>query len=178
MENKNDYFETVLIAGMILLVGEVACGQATVVMMTGLAVAGLLGLYAGYRLLTGDKPRARSSAVKGLVFVGMFLAALGLDVANKKIAMSRAETIIAACRAYKDKTGAYPQTLQVLVPEYMKAVPRAKYTVLWSAFHYRDGRLAWMLVPMTVMPSYDLNAGKWSFAAEEALPAVLGNLKG
>ena len=177
MENKNDYFETALIAGMILLIGEVVCGQTTVVMMTGLAVAAVLGLLAAYRLIKGEKGRAVSVAVKALIFVGMFLVATGLDVANKKIAMSRAETIIAACRSYKDKTGAYPETLQALVPEYLKAVPRAKYTVLWSAFHYREGRLAWMLVPMTVMPSYDLNAGKWSFAAQDALPVVLGKLK-
>lgn len=177
MENKNDHIETALIAGMILLVGEVVCGQATVVMMTGVAVAAVLGLLAAYRLIKGEKGRTVSVAVKALVFVGMFLVATGLDVANKKIAMSRAETIIAACGAYKSKTGAYPETLQALVPEYLKAVPRAKYTVLWSAFHYREGRLAWMLVPMTVMPSYDLNTGKWSFSARDALPVVLGKQK-
>ncbi len=177
MGNTQDFYETALIAGMILLVGEVVCGQATVVIMTGLAVAAILGLLVAYRLIKGEKGRAGSVAVKALVFVGLFLIALGLDVANKKIAMSRAETIIAACRSYKDKTGAYPETLQALVPEYMTTVPRAKYTVLWNTFHYHEGRLAWMLVPMTVMPSYDLSAGKWSFAAQDALPVVLGKAR-
>lgn len=177
MENKKDYFETALIASLIIVVGELVCGQTFVVIMTELAVAVVLGLLAAYRLIRGDKDRAASSGAKALVFTGLFLVGMGLDFANKKIAMSRAETIIAACGAYKSKTGAYPETLQALVPEYMKAVPRAKYTVLWSAFHYREGRLAWMLVPMTVMPSYDLNAGKWSFAAQDALPVVLGKLK-
>lgn len=177
MKTTNDYAETALIAGMIILVGEVVCGQATIVMMTGLAAAAGLGLLAAYRLIRGEKGRAGAVAVKALVFVGLFLVALGLDVANKKIAMSRAETIIAACGAYKNKTGAYPETLQALVPEYMTTVPRAKYTVLWSAFHYGEGRLTWMLVPMTVMPSYDLNAGKWSFAANDAMPIVLKKLK-
>jgi hypothetical protein len=178
MNNDNNYFETALIAGMIVLIGEAVCGQATVAAMIELAVAAALGLLAAVRLAKGEKLRARSAAVKALVFVGLFLVGTGLDVANKKIAMSRAETIIAACRTYKDKTGAYPETLQVLVPQYLPSIPRAKYTVLWGSFHYGEGRLAWMLIPMTVMPSYDLNAGKWSFAAQDALPAVLGKLKG
>jgi len=178
MSIEKDHLETALIAAMILLIGAGVCGQSTVVMMTGLAVAAALSLLAGYRFIRGEKGKAGSSATKALIFAGMVLATLCLDVINKKVAMSRAETIIAACRSYKDKTGAYPQTLQVLVPEYLKAIPRARYTVLWSAFHYREARLAWMLVPMTVMPSYDLNAGKWSFAAQEAMPAVLGHSKG
>lgn len=174
MNNSEGLIETALIGTAILLIGQAVCGQAAVVMGTEAAIAAGLGLLAGYRFMRGAKEKAGASAAKALMFAGMFIAALGLDAANKSIAMSRAETIIAACRSYKDKTGAYPETLQVLVPEHLKSVPRAKYTVLWSAFHYRNGRLAWMLVPMTVMPSYDLNAGKWSFAAREAMPAVLG----
>lgn len=174
MGRSNDMLETALIAGLIVLAGELVCGQAVVVMMTGLTAAAGLGLLAAYRRLRGDGARAGSAGAKALIFAGMFLVALGLDVANKTIARGRAETIIAACRSYKDKTGAYPETLQALVPDYLKAVPRARYSVLWSAFHYGEGRLAWMVVPMTVMPSYDLNAGTWSFAANDALPAVLG----
>ena len=178
MKNQKEHFETALIASMIIVVGELVCGQTFVVIMTELAVAAVLGLLAAYRLVRGDKGRAASAGAKALVFAGLFLVGMGLDFANKKIAMSRAETIIAASRAYKDKTGAYPKTLQALVPEYLEAVPRAKYTVLWSKFHYADGRLAWMLAPMTVMPSYDLNTGNWSFSPREAIPVVLGRLKG
>jgi len=173
MKNTNDLIETALIAGLILLVGETVCGQTVVVLMTGAAVAAGLGLLAAYRFVKGQKKPAGAGAAKALIFAAMTVVALGMDFANKTIARGRAEDIIAACRSYKDKTGAYPETLQALVPEYLKAVPRAKYTVLWGAFHYGEGRLAWMLVPMTVMPSYDLNAGKWSFAANDALPAVL-----
>ena len=182
MENKinrsSGGFETMLTAGTIMLVGEVVCGQATVVMMTGLALAAVLGMTAAYRFMRSEGDRAGNAAAKALIFAGLFLVALGFDVANKKIAMSRAETIIAACRAYKAKTGAYPETLRALVPEYLPAVPRARYTVLWSSFHYGEGRLAWMLVPMTVMPSYDLNAGTWSFAAQDALRAVFTKQNG
>lgn len=177
MENRNDLFETSLIAGLIVLAGDLVCGQGVVVMMTGLTAASGLGLLAAYRLIKGDKGGSKTAGAKALIFAGMILVALGIDAANKAIARSRAETIIAACRSYKDRTGAYPETLQTLVPEYLKAVPRARYSVLWSAFHYGEGRLAWMVVPMTVMPSYDLNTGNWSFAAREALPAVLGRHK-
>lgn len=176
MENKNEFLETALIAGMIILVGEVVFGQAALAGMTELAAAGALLLLAAGRVLKGDKARARGAAFKALIFAALFVAGTALDVANKKIASSRAETIIAACRAYKGKTGAYPASLQALVPEYLPSVPRAKYTVLWGTFSYGEGRLAWMVVPMTLMPSYDLNAGKWSFALNDALPAVMGRL--
>lgn len=172
MKSTNDHAETVLIAGLILIVGETVCGQTVVVLMTGAAVAAGLGLLASYRYIKGGKKPA--GAAKALIFAAMTVVALGMDFANKTIARGRAEDIIAACRSYKDKTGAYPETLQALVPDYLKSVPRAKYTVLWSSFHYGEGRLAWMIVPMTVMPSYDLDAGSWSFAARDALPAVLG----
>lgn len=174
MENNKDYFETILIAGAILLVGSAVLGQAVVIEFAELSVAAVLGLLAAYRFGRGEKGRAGQAAGKAVIFFGAFVAGLGLDIANKKIAMSRAETIITACRAYKDKTGAYPETLQALVPEYLKSVPRAKYTVLWGKFHYGEGRLAWTATPMTVLPSFNLNAGRWSFVLQEALPLVLG----
>lgn len=177
MKKINDQLETILIAGLILLVGETVCGQTVVVLMTGAAVAAGLGLLAAYRFMRGEKKPAGAGAAKALIFAAMVLVALGMDFANKTVARGRAEDIIAACRSYKDKTGAYPETLHALVPEYLKAVPRAKYTVLWSAFQYGEGRLAWMIVPMTVMPSYDLNSGKWSFAVADALPAILKKSK-
>lgn len=174
MDDKKDYFEAVLIAGVMLLVGSAVLGQPVVVEMSTLAVAAVLGLLSAYRFIKADRPRAGSAARKALIFVGTFAVGIGLDIANKKIAMSRAETIITACRAYKARTGAYPDTLQALVPGYLKAIPRAKYTVLWGKFHYGEGRLAWTVIPMTVMPSFDLNVGEWSFSLQNALPVVLG----
>lgn len=178
MKNNREYLETALIAGVIVLVGSVVLGQATVVALTQLAVAAALGLFALVRRLGGDKDGAGAAVVKTLIFIGLFLIGTAFDAVNKRTAMSRAEKIITACRAHKDKTGVFPESLQALVPDYLDAVPRAKYTVLWGKFHYGEGRLAWMLVPMTVMPSYDLNAGRWSFSPREAIATVLGKLEG
>lgn len=174
MESKAGLAETALIAGLIVLVGDVVCSQGQAAALIELSAAGVMGLLAATRYLRGQRGGAAVNGAQALVFAAFLVAALGFDVLNNRVARSRAEKIVDACAAYKAKTGGYPQTLRALVPDCIKEVPRAKFTVLWSAFHYGEGKMAWTVVPLAVMPSYDFGAGKWGFGLKDALPAVLG----
>lgn len=54
---------------------------------------------------------------------------------QEKIALSHAAIIIQACERYRTDNGTYPKELPDLVPRYLSAVPRAKYS-LESNFIY------------------------------------------
>jgi hypothetical protein len=56
-----------------------------------------------------------------------------------RTARSRAETVVAACKAYRTANGAYPDDLQQLVPRFLPSVPRAKYTLGLGNFVYTKG---------------------------------------
>ena len=73
---------------------------------------------------------------KALIYLAMFLLTMGVCQANDYLAKKRAEMIIAVTGAYMQKNGAYPRTLSDLVPEFIPAIPPAKYTLNTSGFTY------------------------------------------
>ena len=76
----------------------------------------------------------------GLYFVSIPVMLLWI-AGNNRIANDRAWEIIAACRRFEHAHGAFPRTLDELVPDYLPHVPRAKYTFgHWGEFEYRAHR--------------------------------------
>ena len=77
---------------------------------------------------------------KRLVIMGIYATMVILVFAsnhlNNVIAKNRAEVIIKACEQYKLKNGVYPPELSVLVPEFLKEIPTAKYTFVSNQFRY------------------------------------------
>ena len=53
-----------------------------------------------------------------------------------RIAEANAGRVIKACRDYRVAHGDYPTQLDILVPDYLDSVPRAKYCVMWGDFVY------------------------------------------
>lgn len=51
-------------------------------------------------------------------------------------ARSNAEALIAACRAFQAKHGQLPETLEALVPEFLPALPPARYDGPHFGFQY------------------------------------------
>ncbi len=62
--------------------------------------------------------------------------ALSYNVINNQIAQGRAEELVRNINQYHNDRGAYPETLQDLVPDYAEAVPVAKYTLFFGEFWY------------------------------------------
>ena len=78
-----------------------------------------------------------------------------------------AADIIAACDAYKGRHGVLPATLQQLVPEFLPAVPLAKYTLSYGAFTYSaasDGAhtLMYVTLPPFGRRVYHFEQRSWS----------------
>jgi len=106
---------------------------------------GWLAAIVGLGMLLGSPSPAAiakhsEQSLRHLARVAIFLAAallvFGLNWANNLIAERRFEMLITSIKAFKHEHQRYPAKLDELVPEFLDHVPRAKYTLGFSAFHY------------------------------------------
>ncbi|HKM90526.1 MAG TPA: hypothetical protein VJX29_07925 [Candidatus Acidoferrales bacterium] len=83
-----------------------------------------------------DLPRAgqlaRHAAIYGLAAV----ASICFNIWNDTAAVRRAGQVVEACREFQAKNHRWPATLEELTPEFLPAVPRANYTLLFGDFQY------------------------------------------
>ena len=86
-----------------------------------------------------------------------------------RMALANAERIINACTQYRDANGTYPMTLDILVPQYLHSVPRAKYALMLGEFRYTgfndEPTLMWVAIPPF---------GHWDYRFEKARWVYLG----
>lgn len=76
------------------------------------------------------------SCIKFIAICAFLVAVVfGITKANNRLAQDRAEIMVSAVRAFHAKYQYYPDDLGQLVPEFIDAVPRAKYE-LWGDFFY------------------------------------------
>jgi hypothetical protein len=83
-----------------------------------------------------DRERIKLLASKAGIYAIMIALIIGANSLNNMIAEKRAKDIIAACEQFKTKNGRYPDKLSELVPEYLPAIPAAKYSLMGSSFRY------------------------------------------
>ncbi len=101
--------------------------------------------------------------------IGIYIGAVVIVVAyiniNNNNARQRAEPVIAAVNAYQAQHRRYPDTLEALVPQFLPAVPRARFT--WVAGEYvyrnRDERpyLMYSRIPPYSVSQYHFETGAW-----------------
>ncbi len=86
---------------------------------------------------------------------------------NNEVARERAEQLVRAIESYRTVTGRYPAELGELVPGYVQAVPRAKFTLSFNRFIYLNGddriSLAYTDVPPFGRPYYDFRGRAWRY---------------
>lgn len=84
---------------------------------------------------------------------------------NNRLAHSRADSLIAAIAHYRAVAGDYPQTLGDLVPTYIDAVPRARYSLTFNRFSYRhthaEAALAYADVPPFGRAIFEFGPQRW-----------------
>ena len=127
--------------------------------LLSLAVAGI-----GFVLLTigarwsavkgGAAPRARNRARRAGMYVVLGIATVATMQFHMATAMSHALRVIDASRAYQAKHGRLPDRLDELVPEFLPAVPRAKYTIQWGTFTYMKGSEQSHTLMFTSLPPF------------------------
>ena len=106
-----------------------------------------------------------------LVRIAIPALTLGLVMANNalqlRIAEANALQVVAACEEYHAAHGTFPKSLDELVPQHMRSVPRAKYCAgPWChfAYYFNQGKpmLVWYVVPPYYRRIYDFNTRQWS----------------
>jgi O-antigen ligase len=112
-----------------------------------------------------DKSLARFRAGRVAAYFLAAIAALGIIRLNNSLAERRAEVVVAAVRQYQQKNGRYPQRLEEVTPEFLPAIPRARYSFMWNNFMYFNAgsspRLVYVAFPPFLRRVYNFESGSW-----------------
>jgi hypothetical protein len=133
------------------------------------AAGGLVLLTAGalWSLARGIRGQASSRARRARAYLLLGVAAFAAIQFHQATAQHHAAEVIAACQAYKVRHGIFPAALQQLVPEFLPAVPRAKYTLAYGEFTYwasseKDHTLMYVALPPFGRRLYHFEQGVWT----------------
>jgi hypothetical protein len=128
-----------------------------------------LGTIHGARRLIGGHRHFRHG-LSIIVIYGVMMASVVVTIrVNNRLARRRADGIVAALKLYKSMTGDYPVRLTELVPDYMPAVPQAKYTLMFNEFTYHydrtkhEGFLMYTALPPFGRQTYWLDTDTWGY---------------
>jgi hypothetical protein len=137
---------------------------------------GVISLLVAATLLLVSVPRTllrRFAAVRSrrlanvAVYLGAVVLVFVLNGINNSIAAGRGEGLVSAVNAFHAKYQQYPESLDALVPEFIAAVPRAKYTLQFSEFMYfrteQGASLSYVRLPPFGRPTYDFNSRRWGY---------------
>jgi len=108
---------------------------------------------------------------KRLIAMGIYAVMIVLVFAsnhlNNVIAKIRAEAIIEACEKYMVKNSVYPSELSLLVPNFLKEIPNAKYIFISNQFKYiaSNDRHSLMFISMPPFGRYYyiMEEKKWKY---------------
>lgn len=164
-----------IVFGTVLAAMYILHGTYAIPMMAAFSAALLLGLAAVVMLIRGQKARAGELGIRTAVLALSCAVIYGLSAINAGTAVRRAGDIAAACEAYKAKTGAYPENLRALVPEYIKDIPAAKFTIMWAQYRLVGNRLMYVREPGMLASAYDLDTKEWDIVAVAEMFPKKGN---
>jgi hypothetical protein len=140
----------------------------------------LLFSYRFFRAYEDDRVRRRTYVVGGAIAVILQILLMvghwGVQRACYAQAQQRADPILAALASYHQENGAYPQTLDELLPAYLDRVPEPGCGWLQAYPDHRDGfELARCDLDATLLTvdslngdsirRYNLNTDRWSSAS-------------
>jgi hypothetical protein len=157
---------TALILGLLFLFDLGFAGQGIFSLLV--AVVGLTILMVGcmWSLIRGQRALAGSRAARAALYLLVGAAAFGTVRFHAHTARVNAARVIEACRSYERTHGKLPERLQDLVPAFLPAVPRAKYTLMFGEFTYLSSATGHTLVYVALAPSgrrlYHFEEDRWS----------------
>jgi hypothetical protein len=114
-----------------------------------------------------QRPRWTVALVRAGIPLVTLAVVLGNSAVQSRIAKTNARRIVAACEQFNAGNGRFPRTLDELVPEYLKFIPRAKYCLFWDKYQYfnDDGHplLVWVDIPPHGRPTYNFQNRRWGY---------------
>lgn len=137
--------------------------MSLLVAVSGFAFLTVLALWSWFR---GSPALARNRALRAGMYLILGVATFATMRFHATTAETHAARVIAACRAFESRRGKLPDRLEELVPEFLPALPRAKYTLAWGAFTYSTSgsthhTLMYVALPPFGRRIYDFEAARW-----------------
>jgi hypothetical protein len=154
----------ITVFGFALLVIYLVSGTYFTPVIAAIITAGMFGAAALVLALMKRTPRAKELALKAGAFVLFGALIFGCGRLNNVHARRGAVQLASVCEAYKVKTGTYPDSFGKLIPEYLKDIPAAKFTVTWAQYRLVDNKIMFVLEPGLLAEGYDLATKKWHIA--------------
>jgi hypothetical protein len=118
-------------------------------------------------VLTTNLEQRRRRVARVAVFLSAVAIVFGLNWINNQIAQSRAQTLIAAIKAFRQEHQRYPEKLDELVPEFVEGIPVAKYTLTFRKFYYvatpNYHGLSYVGLPPFGRPTFKFERDAWGY---------------
>ncbi len=161
---------TLLVLTAVFLVDLFWIGQGILSLFIAFVGATVLASGGAWAAAKGMRPWVRSRLIRAGMYLLLGVATVAVMRLHATTATSRAEQLIAACGAYKEQHGVFPDRLEALVPTYIPAGPRAKYTLTWGNFTYSNWSsdpdeprhvLMYVAMPPFGRRLYNLEQGHW-----------------
>ena len=157
---------SLMIAVGLYFIDAIWLGQGGIAMLTaGLVVVYFIPatLLAWYR----KNPFVRKlRAAKAGLYLAMAVAVFITIRIDLNQARANGETIIAALKSYHAQNGKYPDKLEQLVPAFLPAIPKARFSLTMNTFHYyvaKDSHnLSYIVMPPFGFSYYNLEKGQWA----------------
>ena len=101
-----------------------------------------------------------------IIYIVAVILASGIIISQNALAFHKAKNVVEAIEAYHAKYEDYPQSLEVMVPEFLDHVPVAKYTISSSSFYYRKTKenrpyFFYVIMPPFYRNSYNFEKHEW-----------------
>lgn len=136
-------------------------------------IAALMFLVGWFILLMGlwsivrrDREKAKARGLTAFLLMGTAVLAIASIGANNALAAKRCDRLIGACEQYYAKYNKYPDDLGQLVPEFVEAVPVAKYTMTFNTFSYHASdqhRILYVSLPPFGRRYYNFEEHRWGY---------------
>lgn len=157
---------SLMIAAGLYFIDAIWLGQGGVAMLTVAYVvvffmpATLLAWYRKSTLVRNLR------AAKTALYLAMAVAVFVTIRIDLNQARSNGETIISALKSYHVQNGHYPDQLEQLVPAYLPAIPKARFSLTMNTFHYHATKdshnLSYIVMPPFGFSYYNLEKGQWA----------------
>src|SRR5581483_1685811 len=142
-------------ATLIVLLDSFLLGEQTLTFgLAGLFV--LVNIVGTVRHLSRGSQHLVNSLLKAGIYGLMALAAYGIGSWNDGFTEQGLNLLVQANRDYLHKNLHYAEKLEDLVPDYIPAIPWAKYNLSpWNRFTYSNHIITWVSFPMDRMIYWD-----------------------
>jgi hypothetical protein len=156
---------TVTIAIILFGLGAFVFNQGAIAFITLLIALPIMFVKA--LINRNDKPLLKKRLTACGIYLLMSVLIFTSMAINNKIAKSRAEVVIVACKKYKDTNKKYPERLSDLVPDFIRKIPVAKYALGSNRFLYSASEeshlLLYTAMPPFGKPTYNFERKEWSY---------------